>query len=137
MGSEMCIRDSCYTLGQRRGLGVSGPEPLYVVGKDAGRNAVILGPDQALYSREVWAEAFNWVSLDPIAAPLRVTGKTRYSQGEAAATLYPPDSRGMVRAVFDEPQRAVTPGQSVVLYLGDAVVGGGIIAEAAMERNSQ
>ena len=127
----------CYTLGQRRGLGVSGPEPLYVVGKDAGRNAVILGPDQALYSREVWAEAFNWVSLDPIAAPLRVTGKTRYSQGEAAATLYPPDSRGMVRAVFDEPQRAVTPGQSVVLYLGDAVVGGGIIAEAAMERNSQ
>lgn len=121
----------CYTLGQRRGLGVSGPEPLYVVGKDAGRNAVVLGPEGALYSREVWAEGFNWVSLEEIAAPLQVTGKTRYSQTEAAATLYPPDEKGLVRAVFDEPQRAVTPGQSLVLYLGDAVVGGGIIAETA------
>ncbi|MCI8419992.1 MAG: tRNA 2-thiouridine(34) synthase MnmA [Oscillospiraceae bacterium] len=119
-----------YTLGQRRGLGVSAPEPLYVVGKDPDRNAVILGPDEALYSREVWAEDFNWVSLAPVSAPLRVTGKTRYSQSEAPATLYPPDGDGLVRAVFDEPQRAVTPGQSLVLYLGDAVVGGGVIVKS-------
>ena len=120
----------CYTLGQRRGLGVSAPEPLYVVGKDPDRNAVILGPDEALYSREVWAEDFNWVSLAPVSAPLRVTGKTRYSQSEAPATLYPPDGDGLVRAVFDEPQRAVTPGQSLVLYLGDAVAGGGAIVKS-------
>lgn len=119
-----------YTLGQRRGLGVSAPEPLYVVGKDPDRNAVILGPDEALYSREVWAEDFNWVSLAPVSAPLRVTGKTRYSQSEAPATLYPPDGDGLVRAVFDEPQRAVTPGQSLVLYLGDAVAGGGVIVKS-------
>ena len=120
----------CYTLGQRRGLGVSGPEPLYVVGKDAGRNAVLLGPDRELYSRTVWAENFNWVSLAPIAAPLRVEGKTRYSQTGAAATLYPQESSGLIRAEFDEPQRAVTPGQSLVLYLGEAVVGGGVICAA-------
>lgn len=121
----------CYTLGQRRGLGVSAPAPLYVVGKDPVRNTVILGPEEALYSREVWAESFNWVSLDPAEAPLRVMGKTRYSQTEAAATLYPPVGDGLVRAVFDEPQRAVTPGQSLVLYLGDAVVGGGVITKTA------
>ena len=116
-----------YTIGQRRGLGVSGGRPLYVVRKDLAINAVILGDETDLYSRTVWAEDFQWVSLPPQAAPLAVTAKTRYSQSEAAAILYPMDGN-RVRVVFDTPQRAVTPGQSLVVYVGDAVAGGGIIS---------
>jgi len=115
-----------YTTGQRRGLGVSADRPLYVLRKDAGTNTVVLGDEAELYSRTVWAEAFNWVSLPPLARPLRVTAKTRYSQTEAAACLYPEED-GLVQVVFDRPQRAVTPGQSLVAYLGDVVVGGGTI----------
>lgn len=118
-----------YTTGQRRGLGVSGGRPLYVVGKDLAANAVILGDEADLYSRTVWAEDFQWVSLPPREAPLAVTAKTRYSQGEATALLYPLEG-GRVRAVFDFPQRAVTPGQSLVVYAGEAVVGGGVITRA-------
>ena len=88
-----------------------------------------LGDEAELYSRTVWAEGFNWVSLPPAAEPLWVTAKTRYSQTESPALLYP-EERGMVRLVFDDPQRAVTPGQSLVAYLGDAVVGGGTICRA-------
>ena len=100
---------------------------MYVVRKDLAINAVILGDETDLYSRTVWAEDFQWVSLPPQAAPLAVTAKTRYSQSEAAATLYPMDDN-CVRVVFDTPQRAVTPGQSLVVYVGDAVAGGGIIS---------
>ncbi len=120
---------ACYTTGQRRGLGVSAGRPLYVLRKDAESNTVTLGDEAELYSRTVWAEGFNWVSLPPAAEPLRVTAKTRYSQTESPALLYPEES-GMVRLVFDDPQRAVTPGQSLVAYLGDAVVGGGTICRA-------
>ncbi len=116
----------CYTTGQRRGLGVSADRPLYVVRKDADSNTVVLGDEAALYSDTVWAEDFHWVSLPPQTGPLAVTAKTRYSQTEAAATLYP-EENGAVRAVFDQPQRAVTAGQSLVCYQGDAVVGGGVI----------
>lgn len=115
-----------YTTGQRRGLGVSGGKPLYVVKKDLNANAVILGDESELYCHTVWAENFQWVSLPKQAAPLSVTAKTRYSQGEAAAVLYP-ESGGQVRVVFEAPQRAVTPGQSLVTYTGDAVAGGGVI----------
>lgn len=119
-----------YTIGQRRGLGVSGGRPLYVVRKDLETNTVILGDEADLYSRTVWAEDFQWVSLPPQTAPLAVTAKTRYSQSEAAATLYPMEEGNRVRVVFDACQRAVTPGQSLVAYVGDAVVGGGIISRA-------
>lgn len=118
-----------YTTGQRRGLGVSADRPLYVLRKDAAANTVVLGDEAELYSRSVWAEGFNWVSLPPVEEPLRVTAKTRYSQTEAWACLYPEED-GQVRLVFDEPQRAVTQGQSLVAYLGDAVVGGGTISRA-------
>lgn len=119
----------CYTTGQRRGLGVSADRPLYVVEKDGGSNTVMLGDDSDLYTRTVWAEGFNWVSLPPADAPMRVTAKTRYSQREAAATLYP-EGNGIVRVVFDEGQRAVTAGQSLVCYCGELVVGGGVIRGA-------
>ena len=118
-----------YTTGQRRGLGVSADRPLYVLRKDAEANTVVLGDETELYSKTVWADDFNWVSLPPLSRPLRVTAKTRYSQTEAAALLYPEED-GLVRAVFDAPQRAVTPGQALVTYLGDAVVGGGTIRRA-------
>ena len=119
----------CYTGGQRRGLGVSADRPLYVVRKNGHDNTVLLGDEADLYTKTVWAEDFNWVSLPPVHEPLRVSAKTRYSQREAAATLYP-EENGKVRVVFDEGQRAVTAGQSLVCYLDEMVVGGGVIASA-------
>lgn len=119
----------CYTTGQRRGLGVSADRPLYVLGKDAAKNQVILGDEAQLYCRTVWAEQFNWISVPPSGQPLPVTAKTRYSQTEASGILHP-ESDGRVRVVFDTPQRAVTSGQSLVCYLADdpeAVLGGGVI----------
>jgi len=119
----------CYTTGQRRGLGISSDRPLYVLRKDEASNTVVLGDEVELYSRTVWAAGFNWVSLPPQTGPAAVTAKTRYSQVEAAGTLFPEtDSR--VRMEFDTPQRAVTPGQSLVCYQGDLVVGGGTICRA-------
>ena len=119
----------CYTTGQRRGLGVSADRPLYVLRKDEASNTVVLGDEARLYSRTVWAEDFNWVSLPPLENPIPVTAKTRYSQTEAPGVLYPsPD--GGVRVEFTDPQRAVTAGQSLVCYSGELVVGGGTICWA-------
>ena len=115
-----------YTLGQHKGLGLSTAEPLYVLEKDASANTVRLGPDSALWTREVTAEAVNLISVETLAAPIRVTAKTRYSQRESAATAELL-ADGRLHLTFDEPQRAVTPGQALVLYDGDVVVGGGTI----------
>jgi len=115
-----------YTAGQRRGLGVSAERPLYVLSKDLSRGTVVLGPDEALYTRTLSASHVNLISLPELTGPVRVTAKTRYSQQEAAATAEPLPGGGMW-VVFDEAQRAVTPGQSVVLYDGERVAGGGII----------
>lgn len=117
-----------YTTGQRKGLGVSAEAPMYVLSKDPAANTVTLGPDSALYTRELTAEAPNWISIPALAGPTAVTAKTRHSQREAAAVAEPlPEGR--VRVVFQEPQRAVTPGQAVVFYDGEAVVGGGTIVK--------
>lgn len=116
----------CYTTGQRKGLGVSADAPLYVLKKDPAANTVTLGPDSALYSRELTAERLNWISLPVPEAPLSVTAKTRHSQREAAAVVEPLP-KGRARVVFQEPQRAITPGQAVVFYDGESVVGGGTI----------
>lgn len=118
-----------YTAGQRRGLGVSADRPLYVTGKDLAANTVVLGDEADLYSSVVWTESFNWVSLPPQAGPVAVTAKTRYSQREAEAALYP-EADGRARLEFVQPQRAVAPGQSLVAYLGETVVGGGVICRA-------
>lgn len=115
-----------YTRGQHKGLGLSTAEPLYVLEKDAASNIIRLGPDSALWTRELTAEQVNLISVPVLTEPMRVTAKTRYSQREAAATAETlPDGR--IRVIFDEPQRAITPGQAVVLYDGEYVVGGGII----------
>ncbi len=116
----------CYTTGQRKGLGVSAEAPLYVLEKNAAGNTVTLGPDSALYTRNLTAEEMNWISIPSLNGPMAVTAKTRHSQREAAA-LAEPLPEGRIRVVFQEPQRAVTPGQAVVLYDGRSVVGGGII----------
>ncbi|WP_298030025.1 tRNA 2-thiouridine(34) synthase MnmA [uncultured Dysosmobacter sp.] len=115
-----------YTRGQHKGLGISTEEPLYVLEKDVERNAIRLGPDSALWSRELTAEEVNWISIPELTGPMAVTAKTRYSQREAAAVAEPL-SGGRLRVLFEEPQRAVTAGQAVVLYDGENVVGGGTI----------
>lgn len=115
-----------YTRGQHKGLGLSTEEPLYVLEKDAAANTIRLGPDSALWTTELTAEQVNLISMPELMVPLRVTAKTRYSQREAAATVTSlPD--GCIHVVFDEPQRAITAGQAVVLYDGEYVVGGGTI----------
>ena len=115
-----------YTIGQRKGLGVSAAAPLYVIRKDVERGQVVLGSNEALFSRTLTAERVNLISVAELTGPMRVTAKTRYSQSEAAGLLEPL-ADGCVRMTFDEPQRAITPGQAVVFYDGERVVGGGTI----------
>ena len=115
-----------YTIGQRRGLAVAAGERVYVVAKDMEKNTVTLGPDAALYSRSFCADEMNWLSVPAPDRPLRCMAKVRYRQTEQPATVYALDAaRAYVE--FDAPQRAVTPGQAVVLYDGDTVLGGGTI----------
>lgn len=115
-----------YTIGQRKGLGLALPAPLYVCRKDVENNTVVLAPESALYIRRLWADGFNWISGETPADPVRCAARTRYSAKEAPATVTVCDD-GRVEIVFDEPQRAVTEGQAVVLYSGDEVLGGGTI----------
>ncbi|MBQ3497735.1 MAG: tRNA 2-thiouridine(34) synthase MnmA [Clostridia bacterium] len=115
-----------YTIGQRKGLGISAPAPLFVIRKDVEQNRVYLGSSEELFSARAEAREINLIAVEKITSSLRVTAKTRYSQKEAAATVYQTGDSTMT-VEFDEPQRAVTPGQSVVLYDGETVVGGGII----------
>lgn len=117
-----------YTIGQRKGLGISADTPLYVVRKDVDSGQVVLGPDSALYTRELTAERVNFISIPELTAPMTVTAKTRYSQKEACATVEPLPN-GRIRVRFDEPQRAITAGQAVVLYDGERVLGGGTICD--------
>lgn len=124
-----------YTIGQRKGLGLALPAPMYVCGKDMERNEVILTTGPALYNHALIADQFNWIPYEEPAQPVRVTVKTRYKAREVPATatvLRTGDGRstGRVRVDFDTPERAVAIGQAVVLYDGDLVVGGGTIREA-------
>ncbi len=117
-----------YTRGQHKGLGLSIEPPLYVLDKDPATGTIRLGPDSALWTRVLTAENMNWISVPDLTAPMRVTAKTRYSQRESAATAETLEGGGL-QLTFDEPQRAVTPGQAVVLYDGETVVGGGTIVQ--------
>ena len=114
-----------YTVGQRRGLGLVSREPLYVLEIDSENNRVVVGSDEQLLRKELCASGVSYVSGEPLEQPTAVTAKIRYKSPEAKAMLYPRGER--VRLVFEEPQRAITPGQAVVFYDGDVVLGGGII----------
>ena len=116
----------CYTIGQRKGLGLSMGEPVYVCGKDMAAGTVTVGPNEALFSRELVAKDWVFFPFEKLTEPLSVTAKIRHSQFDQPATVYPEDG-GLARVVFDEPQRAISPGQAVVLYQGDTVIGGGTI----------
>ena len=115
-----------FTVGQRKGLGLSTPEPLYVLKIHPESQRVEVGPDQALYTQTLRADRLNWVSMAAPEQPVRVSVKIRHRHEPAPATLRQvgPDA---IEAVFDEPQRAVTPGQSAVFYNDDEVAGGGWI----------
>ncbi len=117
-----------YTIGQRKGLGLAMGAPVYVCAKDMQANTVTVGPENSLFDRIVYAEEANWIAIPALTAPLRVTARTRYHQVEQAATVYPA-GEDRFRLEFDEPQRAPTPGQAVVLYQGDVVLGGGTIVQ--------
>ena len=116
----------CYTVGQRRGLGIAYREPLYVLRKDLEKNEVLLSGNDALFSDRLTARDFNWIAFDAPAEPVRCTACIRYQGREAPCTVRA-CADGTAEVRFDTPQRAITPGQAVVLYDGDTVLGGGTI----------
>ena len=115
-----------FTVGQRKGLGVSSPSPLYVLQIDPANHRVTVGADAELATRTLRASRLNWIAIPELTAPMRVQIKIRHRH-EPAWALLQPAGVDEVAATFDEPQRAVTPGQSAVFYDGDEVVGGGWI----------
>lgn len=115
-----------YTVGQRKGLGISYKEPLYVLKLDSKNNQVIVGIEEELYSKELIANELNFILDIDLSKPIEVMAKVRYRAKSAKAILYP-EVEGKVKVVFEEPQRAITPGQSVVFYIDDIVLGGGKI----------
>ena len=117
---------SNFTVGQRKGLGVSSPSPLYVLQIDPASHRVTVGADAELATRTLRANHLNWISIPGLTAPMRVRTKIRHRHEPAWATLEPASTDEVI-VTFDEPQRAVTPGQSAVFYDGDEVVGGGWI----------
>ena len=113
-----------YTFGQRRGLGMAFGERAYVLGKHG--TDVVVGPPEKLFSETVWVENVNFIPFDTLESPMRVQAKLRYTPKTAEAVLTPTENG--CELLFDEPQRAVTPGQTAVFYDGDTLLGGGTIA---------
>jgi tRNA-specific 2-thiouridylase len=117
-----------YTIGQRRGIGVADARPLYVLNVDPSQNRVMVGYDDELLSDEFTAAGVNWIAFDNQAEPVRAEVRVRYRHTAAPATItLQPDGRAHVK--FDEPQRAITPGQATVFYRDDEVLGGGWIVK--------
>lgn len=115
-----------YTVGQRKGLGLALPHPMYVKEKNLEENKVVLCENDRLFSKELYANDLNLITCDKIDRPMRVKARVRYNQSEQNAVVEQTDE-DTIRVVFDEPQRAISRGQAVVLYDGDYVVGGGTI----------
>ena len=116
----------CYTIGQRKGLGISAAYPLYVVKLDTEKNQVVLGKNEDLFSRDVYVENINWINPDNMEESFRCKAKVRYRMEEQPCLVERVGDTS-AKIIFDEPQRAITPGQSAVFYDGDVVLGGGII----------
>ena len=121
-----------YTIGQRRGLGIADEKPLYVISLDAAENRVTAGSPEELLSNEFTAAGVNWIAFDSPEQPVRADVRVRYRHTASPATITPlPNARA--RILFDEPQRAITPGQATVFYRGDEVVGGGWIVRSTKQ----
>lgn len=116
-----------YTIGQRRGLGLTAPEPLYVVDIRPEANVIVVGPEEELYHQGLLADRLNLISLDRLPDGMPVKAKIRYRSPEAPAEVQQM-ADDLVAVRFEQPQRAITPGQAVVFYQGDTVVGGATIA---------
>lgn len=121
-----------YTVGQRKGLGITFGKPMFVKRLDAKKNQVILAEAEGIFSNALLANDLNWIIVDELQEPMKLNAKIRYSAKEATATVYPLEN-GQAKVVFDEPQRAITPGQAVVFYHGDIVAGGGKIVHSLEE----
>ena len=115
-----------YTIGQRKGLGIASNKALYVIDIDIENNTVMVGQESDLQQKELIAYDLNWILVDKLEKKMRVKAKIRYGAKECLATIYPLEE-GKVRVVFNKSQRAITPGQAVVFYKGDYVLGGGTI----------
>ena len=115
-----------YTIGQRKGLGIIAPEPLYVIAMNPATNALVVGTADELGGLELTARRVNWVSGEQPGTPFRAEVKIRYKARPAAATVEPLADRRM-RVLFDEPLRDITPGQGAVIFQGDQCLGGGLI----------
>jgi tRNA-specific 2-thiouridylase len=115
-----------FTIGQRKGMGIAASHPLYVLSIQSNKNTIVIGPSDQLYEKTLLASRVNLISKDKISKPLEVKVKIRYKHKEAKAFLTP-QGTDQVLVEFEKPQRAITPGQSVVFYDNDVVVGGGII----------
>jgi tRNA-specific 2-thiouridylase len=115
-----------YTIGQRKGLGIAFGEPKYVIRLNPDTNEVVLGDHDELMTYEVYVDRVNYMSVESITEPTRVTGKIRYAAKDTPCTIYP-EENGRIKAVFDEAVRAVTPGQAAVFYDGNNIICGGII----------
>ena len=118
-----------FTVGQRKGLGVAVGEPLYVIQTDPASNRVIVGKSEDLLRRNLIAHKLNWISVSALSEPIRVKAQIRNRHQAAPATVRS-RTDGEVNVEFDTPQRAITPGQAVVFYDNDTVVGGGWIKES-------
>ncbi|HWQ89947.1 MAG TPA: tRNA 2-thiouridine(34) synthase MnmA [Desulfitobacteriaceae bacterium] len=125
-----------YTIGQRKGLGITFGKPMFVIGINSQRREVILGEDQEVYTDTLWAADLNWINFAELTAPLKVEAKIRYKAQPSPAIVYPlqemlapvkGNQGAEVKVCFETPQRAVTPGQAVVFYQDELVVGGGTI----------
>ena len=114
-----------YTIGQRKGLGISNKVPLFVLGLNKDKNEVIVGEEKELYKKEILVSDINLLLVDKIEGEMEVEVKTRYSSKVAKAKIV--QDKNIIKVTFDEPQRAITPGQSAVFYIGDIVLGGGKI----------
>ena len=115
-----------YTIGQRKGLGISNPVPLFVVGFNQAKNELIVGEEKDLYKKELYVTDINLLLADKLEQPLKVNAKIRYAAKEAPATITQVEPN-KIKVEFDQPQKSITPGQSVVFYVDDIVLGGGKI----------
>ena len=115
-----------YTIGQRKGLGLSLPAPMYVCEKDIENNKVVLCSNEELFAKELDADGFNWIAFDKPPEKFSAKARIRYNQKEEPATVFV-TGENSVHIEFDAPQRAIAKGQAVVLYDGDYVIGGGTI----------